>query len=344
MKFNCTPQNPIYSVFFANSDFEAKTEKTVWRGQPSKNSLCFINPKVKYKGETHNVCSKLEEVFNIEEKTLFEQKFEMAISGDGQEVKRIGVLHSSSLAALLMFYSINKERPLSCFLSDKKHYSFTESYYEVKTNVKDSHYSNMDVVLVGTNDSNEKVILFLECKFSEYLTTGMCNDISLDAYEGKYHELGLLRENAIKDLNIVKDKGTDGVDCLQIKSNKQHYCHGIKQMISHFIGVTNFTEKGNSAFDIKQTNQCFVSTLTKLLHEGARVLLGEVLFEFNDKVDKGDKEGNSKFNNYKCLYEQLSYILNSHSDRVFVLPQVHTYKELLKDFPLEPSIKKFYQL
>lgn len=343
MKFEITPQNPIYSEFFANSEFEAKTEQTLWKNNPSMNSLCFINPNAKFKDEALNVCSKLEKVFNIEEKELFEDKFKMAISGDGQEVKRIGVLHSSSLAALLMFYSISKEKPLSCHLSDKKHYTFTESYYEVKTNVKDSHYSNMDVVLVGTNDYNENVILFLECKFSEYLSTGMCNDISLDAYEDKYKDLGLLCENAIEDIIIIKGKGKDNVDCLQIKSNKQHYCNGIKQMISHFIGVTNFTNKGISSFDIKQKNQCFVSRLSKLHDDGALVLLGEVLFEFNDKIDKRDKEGKTKLDNYKCIYEHLAEMLNSHSDRVFTLPHVHTYKELLKDFSLELGIKKFYQ-
>lgn len=344
MKFECTPNVPIYLDFFANSEFEAKTEKTIWQNKTSDNSLCFINPNVKYKNKASVVCSKLEEVFNIDNKHLFECKFKMAISGDGQEVKRIGVLHSSSLAALLLFYSISDEKPLSCYLSDGNHYTFVDSFFEVKTNVKDSHYSNMDVVLIGANDFNQKVIFFLECKFSEYLSTGMCNDISLDAYEETYRDLGLLCDNAIKNLIITPGKGKNNVDCLQIRSNKQHYCNGIKQIISHFIGLTNFAENGNSAFDEKQKNQHFFSALTELHDEGAQILLGEVLFEFNEKVDKKDEEGNSKLDNYKSIYGQLSKILNSHSNRIIVLPQIHTYRELLTNFSIEPSIRKFYQL
>ena len=130
--------------------------------------------------------NKLREVFDIKSDS-FKKKFEMAISGDGQEVKRISTLHSSSLAALLLLYSVSESKQLECFLNEKK-YTFTDSFFEVKTNVKDSHFSNMDVVLVGKNSEGRDVIFFLESKFSEYFNTGMCDNISLDAYEKEYEE------------------------------------------------------------------------------------------------------------------------------------------------------------
>lgn len=343
---NKTTENKLYTDFFAKSQFNADVYQTIWKGKPSGNSFCFINPEVRYKNHNEQVRRRLIEVFKIEDEQTFGEKFNMAISGDGQEVKRISVLHSSSLAALLMFYSVSKDKPLECTLTDRKNYKFTNSYFEVKTQVSGSHYSNMDVVLTGQcEDDGKKVILFLECKFSEYLSTGMCNNISMDAYSEKYKELGLMKSDltdngAIKDLLFCVGKGKDGVECLQIKSRvKPHYCDGVKQMISHFIGVTDFATEGKNAFDVKQKEQDFYEELYKLHQDGAQILLGEVLFDFW----KNDKNTQSKLGNYKSVYSKLAEILNKHTDKITILPEIHTYKDLLKDFNLDAKVADFYQ-
>lgn len=347
---NKSTENKLYTVFFANSKCDAEIYQTIWRGVKSINSFCFINPEVKYKDRNEQVCKCLLNVFEIQDEKTFRRKFNMAISGDGQEVKRISVLHSSSLAALLMFYSVFEGKPLKCTLKDGKNYVFTESYFEVKTQVSGSHYSNMDVVLTGQcEDDGKKVILFLECKFSEYLSTGMCNNISMDAYSEKYKELGLIKSDltdneAIEDLLFCVGKGKDGVECLQVKSGKvksgkSHYCDGIKQMISHFIGVSNFATEGQNVFDVKQKGQSFYKELPQLLLDGAQILLGEVLFDFGENVEKAQ----SKLENYKSVYSKLAEILNKHTDKITILPEIHTYKDLLKDFNLDAKVADFYQ-
>ncbi len=329
--------NPIYTEFFSKSDLEAEVENMIWRGRPSGNSFCFINPKVKYKERKDVVLNKLREVFDIKSDT-FKKKFEMAISGDGQEVKRISTLHSSSLAALLLLYLV-KDNTLKCKL-DGKDYAFTDCFFEVKTNVKDSHYSNMDVVLVGKNLEDRDVLFFLESKFSEYLNTGMCNDISLDAYKDKYEELGLMRDNAIQGLLFEEGMGKDNVKCLQIKSSsgEPQYCSGIKQMISHYIGLTNFVENGEEALDPKQKSN--LDDIVKLRNNGAVIILGEVLFAFDDAVDKGA----TKRIRYSSIYKKLAKVLNANTSKICVLPEVLTYQELLKDFKLDKKVKDFYQL
>jgi hypothetical protein len=329
--------NPIYTEFFSKSDLEAEVENTIWRGRPSGNSFCFINPKVKYKERKDVVLNKLREVFDIKSDT-FKKKFEMAISGDGQEVKRISTLHSSSLAALLLLYLV-KDNTLKCKL-DGKDYTFTDCFFEVKTNVKDSHYSNMDVVLVGKNLEDRDVLFFLESKFSEYLNTGMCNDISLDAYKDKYEEFGLMRDNAIQGLLFEEGMGKDNVKCLQIKSSsgEPQYCSGIKQMISHYIGLTNFVENGEEALDPKQKSN--LDDIVKLRNNGAVIILGEVLFAFDDAVDKGA----TKRIRYFSIYKKLAKVLNANTSKICVLPEVLTYQELLKDFKLDKKVKDFYQL
>lgn len=340
-----TTENKLYTVFFANSKCDAEIYQTIWRGVKSINSFCFINPEVRYKNHNEQVRRRLIEVFKIEDEQTFGEKFNMAISGDGQEVKRISVLHSSSLAALLMFYSVSEGKPLKCTLKDGKNYVFTESYFEVKTQVCGSHYSNMDVVLTGQcEDDGKKVILFLECKFSEYLSTGMCNNISKDAYGEKYQEFGLIKSDltdngAIEDLLFCVGKGKDGVECLQVKSGKSHYCDGIKQMISHFIGVSNFATKRQNVFDVKQKGQPFYERLPQLLLDGAQILLGEVLFDFGKNVEKAQ----SKLENYNSVYSKLAKILNEHTDKITILPEIHIYKALLENFNLDAKVAKFYQ-
>ena len=328
--------NPIYKEFFSKSNIEANVEKTEWKGQPSKNSFCFINPKVKYRQRIIEVQNTLREVFGISS-DIFNQKYIMAISGDGQEVKRISTLHSSSLAALLLLYSISETKELKCKL-DNKEYTFHNSYFEVKTNVKGKHFSNMDVVLIGKNSDDKDVILFLESKFSEYLNTGMCDNISLDAYKDKYKELGLMGDNAIQGLHFEFGKGKDNVECLQIKSDTTpQYCSGIKQMISHYMGVINFIEQGKNALDPKQK-----SHLDEIvdLRNRAGIILGEVLFDFGDTVD----EGASKLSRYSTIYNKLATILNKHTSKLYILPTILTYQELLKDFKLDKKVKDFYQL
>ena len=338
LKDTKTSNNPIYREFFSKSRLEAKVDKTIWRGSPSENSFCFINPEVKYKEREGVVLNKLREVFEIQS-VSFDDKFRQAISGDGQEVKRIATLHSSSLAALLLLYSVSNDNPLICELDGKK-YTFDNCYFEVKTNVKDSHFSNMDVVLVGKNSEDKDVLFFLESKFSEYLNTGMCNDISLDAYKDKYEEFGLRRDNAIQGLLFEEGMGKDNVKCLQIKSSsgEPQYCSGIKQMISHYIGLTNFVENGEEALDPKQKSN--LDDIVKLRNNGAVIILGEVLFAFDDAVDKGA----TKRIRYFSIYKKLAKVLNANTSKICVLPEVLTYQELLKDFKLDKKVKDFYQL
>ena len=329
--------NPIYTEFFSKSKLEAKVEKTKWRGRPSDNSFCFINPEVKYKEREGVVLKKIKEVFGIDSNT-FDTKFRQAISGDGQEVKRISTLHSSSLAALLLLYSVS-ENELECTL-DGENYTFNDCFFEVKTNVKDSHFSNMDVVLVGKDSKGIDVIFFLESKFSEYLNTGMCNNISIDAYKKSYDELGLIGDNAIQGLLIQEGKGTDNLTCLQIMSTGEpQYCSGIKQMISHYIGVTNFINKGIDALDPKQIQD--FETIANLRDDAkTKIILAEVLFAFDDKVDKGK----TRFSRYSSIYRDLALKLKKKSSRLHILPEVLTYQELLKDFEIDSKVKDFYQL
>jgi len=149
-----------------------------------------------------------------------------------------------------------------------------------------------------------------------------------------------MRENAIQGILFEEGMGKDNVKCLQIKSSsgEPQYCSGIKQMISHYIGLTNFVENGEEALDPKQKSN--LDDIVKLRNNGAVIILGEVLFAFDDAVDKGA----TKRIRYFSIYKKLAKVLNANTSKICVLPEVLTYQELLKDFKLDKKVKDFYQL
>ena len=331
--------NPIYRDFFANNDLvkkwaeDRKLFKTIWINKLSDNSFCLKKENV-YKKEIPDI---LIERFGIKDKDVFLQKYHEAIAGDGQEWKRITTLHSSSLLALLCFYSVSKQNPIVI-----NGYTFTESYFEVKTQVYEDSESNMDVVLRGTKGS-EKVVLFLESKFSEYLNCGKYDEISYEAYHETYESLKLF-ENQLEGLvtEVTEKKNKDNKTSKQVicirPSNPRKvpmYCGGIKQMISHYIGVRNYQQKGENALD-----HC------RFKYDAEEhIMLGEILFDFKNSQRCHAKD---KLTNYQAAYECLAQRVNKQN-KIEMFEKLLTYQELFennKDYfkQLAPNIKKFYGL
>lgn len=322
--------NIVYRLFFANNNQLKEwnkngfIHKTVWHGEESSNSFS-LKDKNTYRNEIQHI---LISRFGIKDIDLFKTKYTEAISGDGQEWTRITTLHSSSLIALLCFYSISKDNPVKI-----NGYTFDESYFEVKTQVYQDSESNMDVVLRGKDECGQKVVLFLECKFSEYISTGQYKGISKTAYKVKYENLGLINGSSTID-NVTIDEVEDGLVILP-KDKKQIYCGGIKQMLSHYIGVSNYCSNRNGAL---AEHQRFVADPNE------RVLLGEVLFDFGPDIT------GQKFENYKNAYTSLARIINEKEgkDGIEMLKEVLTYQDIFviknSDVIKEENIKKFYNL
>ena len=100
-----------------------------------------------------------------------------------------------------------------------------------------------------------------------------------------------------------------------------HYAGGIKQMVSHFLGVKN-TAAGKQFEDYD-------------------IYLGEILFKFPDSFE----DANIKFKDYIQLYNTLAEGLNQLSEDKFkVLDQCLTYQDVFKDYDLEESVRTFYSL
>ena len=185
------------------------------------------------------------------------------------------------------------------------------------------HNSNMDVVLYGKDSQNgKKVILFLESKFSEYLTWGKYSGISNHVYRKIYAQLS--HNGVLERMGLIYEENPDNraySDLASIKGNTLHYAGGVKQMVSHFLGVKN-TAAGKQFEDYD-------------------IYLGEILFKFPDSFE----DANIKFKDYIQLYNTLAEGLNQLSEDKFkVQSQCLTYQDVFKDYDLEESVRSFYSL
>lgn len=321
---NDLPQSDLYRHFFAQNAFvnecinSGLLSRTYWKGQYSNNSCSFMDMSKKV--NKCQICAHLKEIFGITN-DIFGEKYCMAIAGDGHEYRTISTLHSSSLVALLCFYSLSKEHTLKMKV-DGQEIEFYESRFEQKNSIDEDkkHKSNIDVVLIGSNTQGESVILFLESKFSEYLSHGKYDKIS-NVYDEVYNQLTADQQQPINGLEIVR--GEDMWSISAAPNRPQQYCQGIKQMISHYQGV----QKGfiGSAEDIYD-----------------HIYLGEILFKLPEEV----VAKHNSYNSYVGLYEQLAQKLNciNTCNRFKVLEATLSYQDVLKDFDLDPDVCKFYDL
>lgn len=328
--------NPVYRLFFSKNELVKEwissnvLYKTFWRGKKeSDNSFC-LKQKDEYRNRIPQI---IIERFRITNKELFLTKYYEAISGDGQEWTRITTLHSSSLLALLFFYNVTAENQL---IIGK--YTFSDSYFEVRTQVHGESESNMDVVLRGCETDNQakKVVLFLECKFSEYLNAGKYGNISCDAYYHTYKNLGLFK-NEIPGLIIKGNKTTNLSIELKDPRNRPIYCGGIKQMISHSMGVNNYALKRKDALG---DHARFKEDKTEC------VLLGEILFQFDETITKS-KGSSNKYYNYCEAYKDLAKLINNKMDKIEMFEELLTYQNLRQKNPnffIEDNISRFYGL
>lgn len=272
----------------------------------------------------------LDEIFGLEKNDLYREKYNQAISGDGQEEKKIYTLHSSSLLALLFFYNVTKDN--SIFIDGTE---YGQSYFEVKNNVFNTP-SNIDIVLVSKDNTK---ILYLESKFTEYLFNGKAYEISKqyeDFYKNlDYNELRIKRTNTFNS----KRKNSKGKIVFNLESKntpQDQYCVGIKQLISHYIGINNGLNETQSER----------GELSEAIERASSLVLGEIIYSFD--CEKED--------NYKTLYSEVAKQLNEKKDelldqtcnrcKISVLPHLLTYQDLLKDneeFKLAETIKSFYK-
>lgn len=308
----CKEKKLVYKAVdysFIKDMYIKNTYCSRWK-KDSANSFLFSIKKEKNKPEINEDKLKIiEKIFEIKDSNEIRDKYKQATSGTGMERRRISVLHSSSLCAFLHFYNVN-EKPINI-----NGIIYDEVYFEIQNIVFKNHNpSNVDIVLISNQN---KEILFLEAKFSEYLSIVDSYTISKE-YKKIYDELHI-----IDDYDVIEKN--DKIILIP-KNHKKHYIGGIKQMISHYIGIKNFI-KNKKSFDGKIR-----------LKDNFEVKLGTILFD-------GWKD-EEYLKDYSNEYKKLIYHLKNDKNKpnnFKILDSVLTYQEVFKNYNLDEKVRKYYK-
>lgn len=195
----------------------------------------------------------------------------------GLESGRIHQLNSSSLLPFLCFWNVNTKG----LEIDKTKYS--NVFFEVKNKVfaKDS---SVDVVLISDDGLNW---LFLESKFTEPLIQKPYLDIKAP-YKNIYDSISGILDVEVSEIRPVYNKRRHTIENqFSIFSKRNHYWEGIKQIISHLIGIL----QGPNG----KTNHNHVI-------EGVNIKLGTILYDFSVY---NVPEYYSQFHDYVATYSKV---------------------------------------
>lgn len=239
--------------------------------------------------------------------------FHAAACGSGNEWMEINQLNSSSLLSFLCFHRVSSEHRITINGEE-----YDRVMFEVKSPLEKSPApSNMDVVLL--NDNN---VLFLESKFSEYLTP---RNVKVSTYYNKYYDEVFDCNFEFKGFRFKKQNQTWEAD------GEGAYMEGIKQMISHYLGLRHSSKDRSKWCGGK-------------FHD-KQVKLAEIVYRFESE-QKPVKE----FDNYNCISSQLfsRFKKDSMKNGIDVFESILTYQDVFAN-PMNASllperVKKFYNL
>lgn len=293
-----------------------------------------LDIKVRNSDNTFVFENTISDVFGVND-PRFEECFNCVTNGEGNESKKISSIRSSSLLGLMTFYKVHCGRKLEFkrrINGIDTEFSLDEVVFELTNRVfhPSIGLSSIDIALYGTANGKD-CVLYLESKFTEYLEQkdmskyddkkGVTHFPISKRYE-EYYDVILNGFTGIKHYPYEKGIELKGI-------NSQHYCEGIKQMISHYIGATHSHD----------------------LYKQYKVYLGTILYDFSG-TGVVDKDA-SLINDYKSCYKELAERLNSYNrdidkkDDLVVIEDAFTYQDFfssLKGYDLDEKVKEFYTL
>ena len=280
-----------------------------------------------------DVFGTIQRIFGINESAR--GLFEAATSGDGNEKSRILTLHSSSLLAFLCFNGVaNHPITIDGIVYD-------EVMFEVKNDVIDASLgkpSNIDVLLMG---DNRKKLLFLESKFTEYLSGGKVT------LSNKYRDLYIILQKLnlpfnIKFINVLQESDNshkepdikEGIR-LYTEEKTSEYLYGIKQAFSHLLGIATGPAK-------KQTkgNEDYTRSL---LENADEIKFASIVFNCdNKKFDDYKLLYESVFENSEVILETIKEVLPKSEIKLTIVPKLLQYQKVFQDNNLSDEVRNFY--
>ena len=295
------------------------------------------------------------DIFGIEPSRNWFEAYKIVTEGQGDELRKINTLVSSSLLSLLAFHKLFLNNTDLCLEAEipghGESVKFDKCLFEVRNTVIRLP-SCVDVALYST-ESN--ILLFLESKFTEIFS--ICEKTHygkgyIDLYSAYLPNLfgGCLK------VEQSKFKGKDRL-LLETVGNRKRYIDGIKQSVSHLIGLVRGPYKGGQGYYPDEYYEMYGT----LYDNACELFYGTILYE-----PKGLNEDNGLCNDYIDLYrntigEHGAEIVDGirewdrrqnmscdKAKRITVLNEPLTYQTLFKgtnnNLLLTSDIQSFYSL
>ena len=291
---------------------------------------------------------RFREIFNADD--LKRTHYERVIGGQGNEKEKIDAVYSSSLQSYVFFNRVDKDHPITIPFEDGP-MTFTKVLFEFKNKVI-KYPSSIDVVLVN---EETRSICFIESKLFEIVRDSNEDGnkvIGISYFKAKsqdikHHNIGYqetlhlelsdLDKMGIKHPGCFLEKvnGNDSEKCsiIPIGRNKYVYSEGIKQVLSHMIGILNFKKEMLEDTDLKPYNfdhYYYLELYNELPHLENKII-----------------DAREKINNFVEHFKEVQKILEdkiNHEVKIAIM----SYQELFADESnqqvVNETILKYYKV
>ena len=291
------------------------------------------------KFKTNSNC-KLVSINKIFGSSISCSQYDVVAHGEGNEEEKIDSIYSSSLQSLLFFYGVSESNPIHIG-KDKDEFNKVLFEYE---NPVIRYPSSMDVVLLN---EEKGTIAFVESKYLEIIRDSNKDGNKVvgvsyfrDSEKSGYKSLSFQKEDLEKMrieypgnpyIDKVVDNHKMSISALDDKSYV--YSEGIKQILSHIIGIQNFKKvETYSSFDPIKNHKLFKKVIYVELYNS---------FEgINDIVMQ------SKINDFKEHCKIVKKVITSKEGLVDKF-LVKSYQDLAKandNYKIDTNVEKYYRL
>ncbi len=284
----------------------------------------------------NDVCAKnINEAFGT---AIKEDQYGYVVNGNGNEKDKINKAYSSSLQSLLFFSAVNAKNPITINKID-----YTQALFEFKNRVIKSP-SCIDVVLI---DKDYKNFVFIESKLTEIPrdsnedgTPVIGRSYFNDSCSAGYKKALDLAQSDLNGIGIFIEDATETSKHLRrvhkIKDYKYVYSYGIKQILSHLIGISNFkyNRKDSTEGRLSEELDCKDIKITYM-----------ELYNAFPKI--GNKEIETKIDNFKEHCNAVRTLIMRKEPKVVNNFLVMSYQDLYKnrgDYKISDKVVSFYHL
>lgn len=242
------------------------------------------------------IASSYRNLFGIIDSKNFDAAFEIVAYGQGNEIIKMNSLQSSSLLSLLFFYPLFGSSDKGIQIDN---ITYNKCFFEIKNKViTNNRPSCIDIVLWS---EKSKKLLYLESKFTEYIKVG-----NNKTYGKSYYDLyDKLKNQGVFNpyFSISRDRKEELV--ITTKDNEEQYIDGIKQTISHLIGIFRGPEENTDAIYSKE----YLSSYLKIFEDhniwDLEIEYATILYNPKYLEDSSIPEYTKLFTRYLKLYTEI---------------------------------------